>query len=153
MPNESNNDEINHNGIITRPQTTIDVTLGASLLLANLGFAPISEFCLKISRRADICGINDKGEIAIIEVKSSLEDFKCDSKWHEYIEYCDRFYFAVNQDFPREIIPDEVGVIVADKYGGEIIRAAQFLKLSPARRKTVTLQFARQAAFKAKPIL
>lgn len=129
-----------------RNDITADVTNGASRLLYDLGYAPLLEFRLKIGRRADICGINDKGEIIIIEVKSTLEDFRIDIKWHEYIDYCDQFYFAVNNNFPKEILPNNTGLIIADRFGGTILHDAVINKLSPARRKSLTLLFARQAA-------
>lgn len=125
---------------------TTDVTSGASRLLFDLGYMPFLEFRLKIGRRADICGINEKGEIIIIEVKSSIEDFRVDMKWHEYIDYCDKFYFAVNNNFPKEILPENTGLIIADKYGGIVLRESNLNKLSAARRKSLTLLFARQAA-------
>jgi hypothetical protein len=129
-----------------RNNITTEVTSGASRLIYDLGYAPLTEFRLKIGRRADICGINDKGEIIIIEVKSSYEDYRTDNKWHEYIDYCDRFYFAVDKNFPQDIIPTDKGLIIADKFGGMILREAEIHKLPPARRKSVTLLFARQAA-------
>lgn len=134
---------------MTRIEITNSITKGAALALIDLGYAPICEFTLKIGRRADICGISDKGEIIIIEVKSSIEDFRADNKWHEYSQYCDLFYFAVGRGFPLEILPPEIGVFVCDEWGGAIIRKSCAEPLNAARRKSVTLQFARQAAFKA----
>jgi hypothetical protein len=131
-----------------RPDITQNITQGAKRALYDLGFASIMEFTLKIGRRADICGINEKGEIIILEVKSSIEDFKSDNKWHEYKDYCDYFYFALDCNFPINLIPDDIGYFICDRFGGQIIRPANLHKLSAPRRKSVTLQFARQAAFK-----
>lgn len=133
---------------LKRPDKTIEITQGAMRALYDLGYAAILEFTLKIGRRADICGISEKGEIIIIEVKSGIEDFKSDNKWHEYKDYCDIFYFAVSQDFPIELIPQDIGYFICDTFGGQIIRPAIKTQLSAPRRKAVTLQFARQAAFK-----
>lgn len=134
---------------LKRPDKTIEITQGAMRALYDLGYVAILEFTLKIGRRADICGISEKGEIIIIEVKSGIEDFKSDNKWHEYKDYCDLFYFAVSQDFPIELIPQDIGYFICDTFGGQIIRPATKTPLSAQRRKAVTLQFARQAAMKA----
>ncbi len=134
---------------LKRPDKTIEITQGAMRALYDLGYAAILEFTLKIGRRADICGISEKGEIIIIEVKSGIEDFKSDNKWHEYKDYCDLFYFAVSQDFPIELIPQDIGYFICDTFGGQIIRPTTKTPLSAPRRKAVTLQFARQAAIKA----
>lgn len=108
--------------IENRPLKTLKITQGAMRALFDLGYAAILEFTLKIGRRADICGINEKGEIIIMEVKSSLEDFKSDNKWHEYMDYCDLFYFAISNDFPNELIPQDIGYFICDNFGGQIIR-------------------------------
>lgn len=131
-----------------RPNITSRITKGARLALLDLGYVAICEFTLKIGRRADVCGINEKGEIIILEVKSGLEDFRIDKKWHEYSDYCDLFYFAVDRDFPIDILPPDIGVFVCDEWGGEIMRKSERIPINSARRKSVTLQFARQAAFK-----
>lgn len=133
---------------LKRPDRTNEITQGAMRALYDLGYAAILEFTLKIGRRADICGISEKGEIIIIEVKSGIEDFKTDNKWHEYRDYCDQFYFAISQDFPIELIPQDIGYFICDTFGGQIIRHAIKTQLSAPRRKAITLQFARQAAFK-----
>ncbi len=99
-------------------------------------------------RRADVAGIARDGEIWIVEVKSCLEDFRTDQKWHEYRAFCDRLFFAVGPDFPREVLPPDTGLIIADRYGGEIVRPAPEHKLAAARRKAMTLRLARVAAFR-----
>ena len=88
----------------------------------------------------------DSGEIWIVEIKSCLEDFRTDQKWHEYREFCDRLFFAVALEFPREVLPPDTGLIIADRYGGEIVQPAPDHKLAGARRKAMTLRLARVAA-------
>ena len=133
----------------SRPQTTLQVTRGAARLLADLGYAPLAEVCLPNGRRADLMALGPKGQIFIVEVKSGLEDFRTDQKWHEYQPYCDAFAFAVAPEFPREILPEEPGLIVADGFGGAILREAPVEALAGARRKALTLAFARLAALRA----
>lgn len=131
-----------------RPLVTTEVTRGAARLLVDLGFAPLAEVQLPNGRRADLMGLGPKGEIVILEVKSSIEDFRIDQKWGEYRDYCDRFYFAVRTDFPREVLPVDVGLIVADRFGGSVLRESSEALLAPARRKALTLAFARSAALR-----
>ena len=106
----------------------------------------IPELTLSNNRRADLIGIDPKGLITIIEIKSSVEDFNVDKKWHEYKEFCDQFYFASCIDVPENIFPESEGFILADQHGCEIIRQAEEHKLAPATRKSITLKFARAAA-------
>ena len=134
---------------LSRPQTTDAVTRGAGRLMAALGFAPLLEVTLPNGRRADIMALGPRGQIAIAEVKSSLEDYRTDRKWSEYLPYCDAFYFAVAPEFPREILPEEPGLIVADGFGGAVLREAGAVPLAGARRKALTLAFARLAALRA----
>jgi len=115
---------------------------GVGRALAERGYASLTEVSLANGRRADVMGLGRAGELVIVEVKSSLQDFRSDAKWGEYREYCDRFYFAVAEDFPRDAIPGDCGLIVADGFGGAVIREAPLLTLVPARRKAVTLRFA-----------
>lgn len=119
---------------------------GAARVFYSLGFVTLFEFTLANHRRADLCCLGPKGQITIVEVKSSVADFKSDEKWPEYAPYCDEFYFAVGQDFPQELIPNEVGLIIADAFGGAVIRTPEPHILKAARRKAVTLKFARMAA-------
>ena len=134
---------------LSRPETTAAVTRGAAKLLVNLGYAPLAEIGLPNGRRADLMALGPKGEIFIVEVKSSLEDFRTDAKWHEYGPYCDAFAFAVAPEFPREALPDEPGLIVADGFGGAVLREAPVAPLAGARRKALTIAFARLAALRA----
>ena len=133
----------------SRPETTAQVTRGAARLLADLGYAPLAEVTLPNGRRADLMALGRRGEIFIVEVKSGLEDFRTDQKWHEYRPYCDAFAFAVAPEFPREILPEEPGLIVADGFGGAVLREAPSAPLAGARRKALTLAFARLAAMRA----
>ena len=133
---------------ITRPEITANVTRGAARLLVDLGYAPLAEVTLPNGRRADLMALSPKGELAIIEVKSGIEDYRVDRKWHEYLPYCDRFAFAVAPEFPRHILPEEPGLIVADGFGGAVVRDAPVTPLAPARRKALTLAFARLGALR-----
>jgi hypothetical protein len=119
---------------------------GVLRLLSAHDYSGVTEMTLANGRRADIAAIGPAGEISIVEIKSSIADFRSDQKWPEYRPYCDRFYFAVGESFPRELIPNETGLIIADAYGGAVIREAAAEKLAAARRKSVTLRFARLAA-------
>jgi hypothetical protein len=110
--------------------------------------APVTEVSLANGRRADIAAVAASGEIWIVEIKSSIEDFRTDQKWPEYRDYCDRLFFAVAPGFPREILPPDTGLVIADRYGGEIVRAAPEHKLAGARRKAVTLRLVHTAAFR-----
>src|SRR5690606_37350126 len=86
------------------------------------------------------------GDVWIVEIKSSVEDFRSDHKWPEYVDYSDRLYFAVAPNFPFQLIPETTGLILADRYGGELVRHPVEVRLPPARRKAMTLAFARLAA-------
>jgi hypothetical protein len=110
------------------------------------GFRAIPELSLADGRRADLVAVDEAGNILIVEIKSSLEDFRSDLKWQDYRAWCDRLYFAVAPDFPVEVLPAETGLILADRYGGEVVREAPEHKLPGARRKAVMLRFARVAA-------
>lgn len=123
-----------------------EIGRGTLRLLDGLGYFGLMEMSLANNRRADLVAIGAAGEIIIVEIKSSVADFQSDAKWPEYMPYCDQFFFAVGPDFPQELIPDEAGLIVADGYGGAVIRDAPLDKLAAARRKAMTLKFGRLAA-------
>jgi hypothetical protein len=131
---------------INRPETTLAVTRGAARVFVAMGYAPLLEVRLPNGRRADIMGIGPRGQIAIVEVKSSVEDFRSDQKWSEYLDYCDAFSFAVSPEFPKELLPTDAGLIVADAFDGAVIREPALAGLSGPRRKSITLAFARLAA-------
>jgi hypothetical protein len=130
-----------------------DICRGVARLLRAHGLAAVTEVALANGRRADVAGISDGGAIWIVEIKSCLEDFRSDQKWPEYREFCDRLFFAVAPDFPRDVLPPDTGLIIADRYGGEIIRPAPEHKLSPARRKAMTLRLVRIAALRLQAVI
>ncbi len=121
---------------------------GVRRLFAGLGAATLTEVGLANGRRADVMALAPDGQFAIVEVKSCLADYRADGKWHHYRDFCDRFYFAVDAAFPADLIPAEAGLIVADRFGAAILRDPQPHLLAGARRKAVTLRFARLAALK-----
>ena len=100
-------------------------------------------------RRADVAGLDRKGRLVFAEVKSCQADFDADNKWTDYLDFCDAFYFAVARDFPLDLLPSAEGLILADAYGGAVVRESQERPLVAARRKSITLRFARQAAARA----
>tara|TARA_R110002051_G_scaffold111755_3_gene184383 strand:- start:4502 stop:5023 length:522 start_codon:yes stop_codon:yes gene_type:complete len=128
------------------PSRAGEIARGTLRLLSGLGYFGVTEMNLANNRRADIAAVGPTGEIAMVEIKSSVADFRADSKWPDYMPFCDRFYFAVMADFPQDLIPLETGLIVADAFGGAVIREAVPDKLAGARRKAVTLRLARLAA-------
>ncbi len=123
-----------------------EICRGVIRALAAHGLTGLIEVTLPNGRRADIMALSPTGTIWIIEIKSSLVDFQVDQKWPEYRDYSDALFFAVAPDFPQEILPTDTGLIVADRFGGEMIRQAPEHRLAPARRKAVTLHYARLAA-------
>lgn len=123
-----------------------DILRGVQRVLQAHGLVSLSEVVLANGRRADVMALGVQGDIWIVEIKSSIADFRSDGKWPEYRDYCDRLLFAVAPDFPVEILPGETGLVLADRYDGEIVREAPEARLTPARRKAVTLAFARVAA-------
>jgi hypothetical protein len=124
------------------------VQRGVCRLLRAAGFATLTEFTLVTGRRADVIAVNEQGLIWIVEIKSSLEDFRADSKWPEYREFCDRLFFAIPQDMDQEIMPADAGLIVADQFGADFLRHPAETQLHASRRKAVTLAFARAAALR-----
>lgn len=124
------------------------VQRGACRLLTGHGFATLCELPLASSRRADIVALNAAGEIWIVEIKSSPADYRADRKWPGYRDYCDRFFFATHADVPLAIFPETEGLILADAYGGEIMRHAQETRLGAARRKAMLVRFAQAAALR-----
>lgn len=127
-------------------QKALGIQRGVSRLLQAHNYALLYEFTLASSRRADIIAINNDGQIWIIEIKCSPADFYVDQKWPEYCAFCDQFSFAIPPDMDQALMPPDTGLIVADAYGAEIMRAASTHTLHPARRKAVSLAFARSAA-------
>lgn len=114
--------------------------------LISHNFVGIEEFVPERGLRVDVMALGPKGEIWIVECKSSRADFQGDQKWTSYLHWCDRYFWAVDEAFPTELLPDETGLIIADSYDAEIIRMGPETKLTPARRKKLTAKFARHAA-------
>ncbi|MBE1282587.1 MAG: MmcB family DNA repair protein [Rhodobacteraceae bacterium] len=119
---------------------------GVSRHLRALGFASVEEFVPVRGLRVDVVALGPKGEIWVVECKSSRADFQTDSKWQGYLEWCDRFFWAVDMEFPTELLPAESGLIIADAYDAELIRMPEESKLAPARRKKLTHKIAVDAA-------
>ena len=134
--------------VFSRPETTLSVTRGAARLLADMGYAPMLEVCLPNGRRADVMALGRKGDIVICEVKSGVDDYRVDRKWGEYGPFCDAFFFAVAPEFPQGVLPPEPGLIIADAFGGAVVRDATVTSLAPPRRKALTLAFARLGALR-----
>jgi hypothetical protein len=119
---------------------------GVRRLYAGLGAVSGTELTLASWRRADVAALGPDGSITIVEIKSCLADFRADQKWQEYRDYCDHLFFAVDSAFPIEVLPLDAGLIMADAYGAMMLREAPYHPLGAARRKAVTLRFARAAA-------
>ena len=130
-----------------------DIARGVSRLLSQMDYSPITELTLRTGRRIDVAGINKKGEILFVEIKSGLADYRSDQKWPEYLDYCDRFFFAVNADFPSDIIPDSAGLIIADRYGAQIMREVPKDPAHAARRRTVLIRYGRTSAQRLRSLL
>ena len=126
---------------------------GVQRMLSSLQFASLSQVSLGNGRRADVLALGPANTIWILEIKSSIADFRSDQKWHEYRAYCDALLFAVAPDFPVDILPPEAGLILADAYGAEIIRAAPEHRLPAARRKALVAQVATTAARRLQALL
>jgi hypothetical protein len=124
----------------------LDIQRGAIRLLRAHGFAAVPEVPLANGRRADLVGLSEGGDLWIVEIKSSLADFRADQKWPAYLDFADALYFAVAPSFPLEVLPAQAGLIIADRWGGELVRRAPEARLAAARRKAMTLRLARLAA-------
>src|SRR5579862_1510042 len=132
-----------HYGMIVTAQ---DVARGVSRLLPQEGFSPILEFTLANGRRLDVAALGAGGTVMGVEIKVAIGDLKADSKWPEYLEFCELFYFAIPPDFPDELVPANTGLIVADRFGGAIVRPSPVAAIHASRKKAVTLRFAKVAA-------
>lgn len=121
---------------------------GVCRMLHERGAATLTEFTLGNGRRADVIAVDEAGRVIIVEVKTSVADFRSDGKWPEYLDYCDSFYFAVPDDFPRDLLPADCGVMVADAYDALILQVAEEQPIHGSRRRAVILRFARAAALR-----
>jgi hypothetical protein len=129
-------------------EVAAEIQRGVCRAFRALGLSVVTELPLANGRRADVVGLSPSGDVLIVEIKSCLIDYRTDAKWQDYLEFCDKLYFAVAADFPREVIPEEAGLILADRYGAELIREGLEERLSAARRKAMMLSFARAAALR-----
>ena len=129
-------------------ETALAIARGTSRLLHSLGFSSVAELPLPSGRRADLVALNDRGEIWIVEIKSSVEDLRADQKWPDYRAHCDRLFFAFTQSLPCEIFPEETGLIIADAYGAHLMRPAPEHRLPAATRKSMTVRFGMAAALR-----
>ena len=127
-------------------ETALAIARGTSRLLRSLGFSTLSELPLPSGRRADLVALNDRGDVWIIEIKSSLADLRADQKWEDYRQHCDQLFFAFTCELPCEVFPDDVGLIVADAYGAHLHCDAPEHRLAAATRKAMMLRFAQAAA-------
>jgi len=131
---------------LTRGTASALMSRGLLRSFAAHGLVCLPEFTLRSGRRADLLCLDAKSRVTIVEIKSSIEDFRTDQKWPDYLEYCDSFYFAVPEGFPQQLIPPDQGLMVADGYGATVIRESARFTLSPGRRRSLLLQFAQLAA-------
>src|SRR3974390_2344169 len=129
-------------------ETALAVARGATLLLHAHGRCVVTELSLPSGRRADLVALDGSGEIWIVEIKSSIADFRADQKWQDYRSHCDRLFFATTIDVPCEIFPPDTGLIVADAFGASIACEAPEHRLHAATRKCILLAFARAAALR-----
>lgn len=126
--------------------TALVIARGVQRLMSSFAYTCVCELPLASGRRADVVALGRDGTIWIVEIKSSVDDFRADQKWPDYRQHCDRLFFATTCDVPAEIFPQDAGLIVADAYGGVIVREAPEHRLCAATRKRVTLDFAHSAA-------
>lgn len=127
-------------------ETALFVARGTRRLLRRLKFSSVTELPLLSGRRADIVALAEDGAIHIIEIKSSVADFRADIKWRDYRAHCDRLFFAIPETVPVEIMPEDAGLIIADAYGAELLREAPEHKLAPSSRRAMLMRFAHAAA-------
>jgi hypothetical protein len=128
--------------------TALAIARGTARHLHALGYCVVSELPLPPGRRADLVALGGDGEILIVEIKSSIADFRADQKWMDYRLHCDRLFFATIADVPCEIFPADAGLIVADAFGASIMCEAPEHRLKAARRRTMMLRFAHAAALR-----
>ena len=119
---------------------------GVGRLLQGHGFVSVEEFVPVTGLRVDVMGLGPKSEIWVVECKSSRVDFTSDAKWQGYLDWCDRYFWAVDEAFPTDLLPEGTGLMIADAYDGEILRMAPEQRLAPARRKVLLHKFASHAA-------
>jgi hypothetical protein len=133
--------------------TALAIARGTMRLLHAHGFSVVSELPLASGRRADLVALDGKGSIWIVEIKSSVADFRADQNWMDYRLHCDRLFFATCQEVPCEIFPPDTGLIVADAFGGSFVCDAPEHRLQAATRKSMMLAFARAAALRLQTLV
>ena len=119
---------------------------GVARALRTMDFVTVEEMFPAPGLRVDLMALGPKGEVWVIECKSGRADFQSDRKWQFYLEWCDRFFWAVDADFPTELLPEGTGLMLADAYDAEIVRMGAESPLAGARRKVMLQKFARHAA-------
>jgi hypothetical protein len=119
---------------------------GVCRLLDAMGFCPLVEVPLASGRRVDVLGQDRKGRFVVAEIKSSLADFRSDAKWPEYLAFCDQLYFAVSREFPLDVLPETIGIIIADRFGAEMLREAPTETMASGLRRKQAVRFGRIAA-------
>jgi len=134
-------------------ETALAVARGTARLLHAHGFCVVSELPLPSGRRADLVALDAGGQIWIVEIKSSVADFRADQKWQDYRLHCDRLFFATHMDMPHEIFPSDAGLIIADAFGAQTMREAPEHKLPAPTRKAMMLLFARAAALRLQSLV
>lgn len=127
-------------------ETAAMIARGVRRMLRTRGYSTLTELSLLDGRRADIVALHADGSVLIVEIKSSVADFRADHKWRDYANHCDRLYFGIHAAIPASIIPMEAGLIVADSYGAEVLREPERQRMAPATRRAVMLRFAQAAA-------
>ncbi len=127
-------------------EPALRIARGSRRLLRSMGISTLTELPLGSGRRADIVGVNRSSRVIIVEIKSSITDFRTDDKWPDYRNHCDEFYFAISAEIPQEIMPNDAGLIIADEYGAYIVRPAPEHRIAPATRRDILLRFSRTAA-------
>jgi hypothetical protein len=131
---------------VGEPAAALLLARGVCRAFDHLSYASLVEFPLANGRRADVLALGKSGDLVIVEIKTSVADFRADQKWSSYREYADRLYFAVASGFPSALIPEECGLMVANAFGAAVLRDGQTIPLAAGRRRAVTLRFARTAA-------
>jgi len=124
------------------------LTRGVCRLLADHGYGTLTEFRLPNGRRVDVIGLSTSGDFAIVEVKSSIEDYRADRKWQEYLPFCERFFFAVPDGFPDRILPEGCGLIVADGFAAVIRRPSPVQRVNGVRKRRQLVRFAIAASLR-----
>ena len=130
-----------------------DIRRGVARALSAADQAVLREVPLGNGRRVDLLALDRSGRVTLVEIKSCRADFRADRKWQSYLDYCDRFYFAVAAGFPLDLLPPDEGLILADRFGGEILREARPRSLSPARRKAMLIRFGHASAGRLQALL